>query len=479
MDDAKRKRLPLGQFSPSSSQKGSKRRVSNVENIVASSTPLRPAPRSIVFGSEQSSVQKASERSSTALGTGLPSAACPVEDVFETRKHSRPMFGSNENLDPNISSLVSPQQSYVLQSTRRGAATPAPRHMSSSNISVEPSVTSSGELGRSRGFQQLKSLSRLSGSSKAAAPSSGQSCLTQSFQGSSPPSVNVRRHGTSTLSAPYAPSPSERRLSGVDLAGLRTPVSRLIETKPVSLNKNTFFQLPASSIIRRGAGSSRTQQALMDSFNRDRGMPYAAPFKYKGGQTQLDPRLVCTPELAKKRDAQRHFTVTVTEPEQLGVVTPGNKDAHDQVIVEDVLSGHRGEYISDDEATHVNDVPGCSGYLNRAARRIVGQTATKLISDNLQTASASGYPAKIKEMIGKEYTFDIEVKEENVVAKSKIFYVNDAFQASNSFGADKSSDVMREGLSTSSFAESKIDLTKTEDTPTSEKSVYKKIKIEG
>lgn len=56
-------------------------------------------------------------------------------------------------------------------------------------------------------------------------------------------------------------------------------------------------------------------------------------------------------------------------------------------------------------------------------------------------------------MIGKEYTFDIEVKEENVVAKSKIFYVNDAFQASNSFGADKSSDVMREGLSTSSFAE--------------------------
>ncbi|XP_017252402.2 uncharacterized protein LOC108222925 [Daucus carota subsp. sativus] len=117
--------------------------------------------------------------------------------------------------------------------------------------------------------------------------------------------------------------------------------------------------------------------------------------------------------------------------------------------------------------------------LDRAARRIVGQTATKLISDNLQTASASGYPAKIKEMIGKEYTFDIEVKEENVVAKSKIFYVNDAFQASNSFGADKSSDVMREGLSTSSFAESKIDLTKTEDTPTSEKSVYKKIKIEG
>ena len=136
-----------------------------------------------MFGPEQSTVHPVSERRSTALGTGLPSAACPMEDVFETRKHSRPMFGSNENLDPNIrlflspytlfkdsetfqiccwlsddldtlwcyrvwqsaygvccivcvaASLVSPQQSYVLQSTRRGTATPAPRHMSSSNIS--------------------------------------------------------------------------------------------------------------------------------------------------------------------------------------------------------------------------------------------------------------------------------------------------------------------------------------------------------
>ncbi|WOG82309.1 hypothetical protein DCAR_0101472 [Daucus carota subsp. sativus] len=48
--------------------------------------------------------------------------------------------------------------------------------------------------------------------------------------------------------------------------------------------------------------------------------------------------------------------------------------------------------------------------LDRPASRIVEQTTTKLISDNLQVALASGYPAKIRDMIGKEYTFDVEIK---------------------------------------------------------------------
>ncbi|KAL1831499.1 hypothetical protein ACET3Z_001150 [Daucus carota] len=48
--------------------------------------------------------------------------------------------------------------------------------------------------------------------------------------------------------------------------------------------------------------------------------------------------------------------------------------------------------------------------LDRPASQIVEQTTTKLISDNLQVALASGYLAKIRDMIGKEYTFDVEIK---------------------------------------------------------------------
>lgn len=29
------------------------------------------------------------------------------------------------------------------------------------------------------------------------------------------------------------------------------------------------------------------------------------------------------------------------------------------------FTGHRGEYISDDEATHINDIPDCIGYLSK------------------------------------------------------------------------------------------------------------------
>ncbi|KAL1830165.1 hypothetical protein DCAR_0209573 [Daucus carota subsp. sativus] len=86
--------------------------------------------------------------------------------------------------------------------------------------------------------------------------------------------------------------------------------------------------------------------------------------------------------------------------------------------------------LSGDEIEALNFV-----LLDRSARRIVGQTVTKLISDNLQNSSSSGYPAKIRDMIGTEYTFDIEIRNNNVV---EIFYFNDAFDTSNSSGASLS-----------------------------------------
>ena len=56
-------------------------------------------------------------------------------------------------------------------------------------------------------------------------------------------------------------------------------------------------------------------------------------------------------------------------------------------------------------------------------------------------------------MIEKEYTSDVEIRDDNVLAKTKILNVNDAFELSNLTGASLSSDAIKSGLNTSSFAE--------------------------
>ncbi|WOH00419.1 hypothetical protein DCAR_0519779 [Daucus carota subsp. sativus] len=72
--------------------------------IIIRTTSTKPANESTDSPSNQSCVYRVSQHKSASLDTGMGSAAYTVEDAFASNKQSRPMFGSNENLDPNIQS---------------------------------------------------------------------------------------------------------------------------------------------------------------------------------------------------------------------------------------------------------------------------------------------------------------------------------------------------------------------------------------
>ncbi|KAL8109065.1 hypothetical protein AgCh_025238 [Apium graveolens] len=58
-----------------------------------------------------------------------------------------------------------------------------------------------------------------------------------------------------------------------------------------------------------------------------------------------------------------------------------------------------------------------------AVKRIVGQTTMKMIFNNPTLDESTGYPAKIKEIFGQELIFNVQISDDNVNLKSKIFEV--------------------------------------------------------
>lgn len=121
---------------------------------------------------------------------------------------------------------------------------------------------------------------------------------------------------------------------------------------------------------------------------------------------------------------------------------------------------------------------------DRATKRAIGVTATKLIADTIKVTNSNiqsfillelsdiilqthtyellqnkyyqqegttGYPNKIKALCGKDFTFKVQITNDNVLVNSKIFEVTDAF---DKYGTSSSnSDASMPGYSAASFSE--------------------------
>ncbi|KAK1378620.1 hypothetical protein POM88_025364 [Heracleum sosnowskyi] len=64
---------------------------------------------------------------------------------------------------------------------------------------------------------------------------------------------------------------------------------------------------------------------------------------------------------------------------------------------------------------------------DRAAKRAIGFTATKLIANKKKDGENTAYPAEISAIVGKELTFTIQINDDNILLNSKIFTVIDAY----------------------------------------------------
>nr|XP_017228930.1 PREDICTED: uncharacterized protein LOC108204139 [Daucus carota subsp. sativus] len=70
--------------------------------------------------------------------------------------------------------------------------------------------------------------------------------------------------------------------------------------------------------------------------------------------------------------------------------------------------------------------------LDRAAKRMIGTTATKLISDKFKDLTTNEFPPQIRSITEKELKLKIVIKEDNIASKSRLYFVVDACYASNS-----------------------------------------------
>ncbi|KAL1808585.1 hypothetical protein ACET3Z_025575 [Daucus carota] len=66
--------------------------------------------------------------------------------------------------------------------------------------------------------------------------------------------------------------------------------------------------------------------------------------------------------------------------------------------------------------------------MDRAAKRLVGKTATKLIAENTNLKSTE-FPQIIKDIARKEVTLNIQLKSDNILLNSKLYYASDAFES--------------------------------------------------
>ncbi|WOG81423.1 hypothetical protein DCAR_0100570 [Daucus carota subsp. sativus] len=84
--------------------------------------------------------------------------------------------------------------------------------------------------------------------------------------------------------------------------------------------------------------------------------------------------------------------------------------------------------------------------IDRAPKRMIGTTATKLTAILLKKKTPNAFPKKATELTGKEVRLQIEINKDNVVSKSKLFVATDAYESRVSYS----------GISSTSFTESNM-----------------------
>ncbi|KAL1830414.1 hypothetical protein ACET3Z_000065 [Daucus carota] len=73
--------------------------------------------------------------------------------------------------------------------------------------------------------------------------------------------------------------------------------------------------------------------------------------------------------------------------------------------------------------------------MDRGVKRMLGVTATKMISDKLRNQTANDFPPEIKALTGKELKLKVLINEDNVKANSRLFFAVDVCDAAASSSA--------------------------------------------
>ncbi|XP_017250648.1 uncharacterized protein LOC108221270 [Daucus carota subsp. sativus] len=115
--------------------------------------------------------------------------------------------------------------------------------------------------------------------------------------------------------------------------------------------------------------------------------------------------------------------------------------------------------------------------MDRAVKRKVGISATKMISDKLKNQTSTDFPEQIRTISSKELRLKLLINEDNVKVNSRLFFAVDAIDASAPISAICS--VSGTYSTTSSIANSAaVKLSEENDTPSTSKSSSKRVKTE-
>ncbi|XP_017219953.1 uncharacterized protein LOC108197001 [Daucus carota subsp. sativus] len=115
--------------------------------------------------------------------------------------------------------------------------------------------------------------------------------------------------------------------------------------------------------------------------------------------------------------------------------------------------------------------------MDRGVKRMVGISATKMISNKLKNQTSTEFPEEIRVITGKELRLKLLISEDNVKVNSRLFFAVDAVDADAPVSAISS--VSGTSSTTSSITNSSAvkHLEETE-TPSTSKSSTKRVKVE-
>ncbi|KAL1831293.1 hypothetical protein ACET3Z_000944 [Daucus carota] len=114
--------------------------------------------------------------------------------------------------------------------------------------------------------------------------------------------------------------------------------------------------------------------------------------------------------------------------------------------------------------------------LDRAAKRLLGKTATKLIAENSKLTSTE-FPKNIRDIAGKDITLKIQLRSDNILMNSRLYYASDAFEAGQtSFSVGDATTSTASAMGDNNVVDLEENNNTPGNTPSSSRSTNKKIK---
>ncbi|KAL1813353.1 hypothetical protein ACET3Z_023418 [Daucus carota] len=114
--------------------------------------------------------------------------------------------------------------------------------------------------------------------------------------------------------------------------------------------------------------------------------------------------------------------------------------------------------------------------LDRAAKRLLGKTATKLIAENSKLTNTE-FPKNIRDIAGKDITLKIQLRSDNILMNSRLYYASDAFEAGQtSFSVGDATTSTASAMGDNNVVDLEENNNTPGNTPSSSRSTNKKIK---